>query len=164
VSVDFHIPRRRSILVADLKRRARELLMLLGGPADVPIGIRIAPEERSRHSEPQEVGEVEEGYRIDLGDKTHVLLTYFPSGPRQVYLVSLAVQRTPINVLWATVIGEAVCDLGGEGIDDEGFISDGAVDSEGLLPPGRLIQLLRRNRPTVLNDAVKGMLREPHST
>jgi hypothetical protein len=68
-------------------------------------------------------------------------------------VITLNVGQPPLNVLWGVVVAEAVCELGGTGIDDEGFISDGAVDSEGLLPPGRLSQLLRRNRPAVLDDA-----------
>ena len=161
MSVDFHIPKRQVISVPDLLQGAAERLAALTPPERLPsIAISQWIPEQCRGIQPTEIGNAQAIYRVELSGKTHVFLTYLVMPDRQVYLVTLNVGQPPLNILWAVAVAEAVCELGGTGIDDEGFISDGVVDSKGLLPPGRLSQLLRSNRRAVLDRAVKVLSEE----
>jgi hypothetical protein len=159
MSVDLHIPKRAVITVSNLTRRVTELFDGFVGHNLVPlIVVRQFVKGNISEVEPRQVGDMDGVFRVDLPGKTHVFLTYLSDESRPVYLVTLNVGQPAINVLFGVIVAAATCELGGIGIDDEGFISDGIVNSEGLLSPGRLIQLLSEKRPAVFQAGLEAIL------
>lgn len=140
MSVDFHIPKRAVIRVAEFKSRVQNLLGQVL-PQLCDTAINISPQRPGIVVDLDAFGNATAIYRTELQGQEAVLLCYLGSDAvhRETYLVGLDVGQRASNVVWGILVAEALCELGGIGIDDEGFVSH----HDGLLAPGQLLSILQ---------------------
>lgn len=151
MSVDFHIPKRRSVAIADLRKRwlelCREILNFLPSPALEIYATWNNPTDAVAPlmDDAALLGVTTGWYRVDLVNITQAYVSYLGLDAgisREVYGVRLGVGQLALNTAWSILGAEAMCELGGSEIEDEGFISSGG----GPLHCGDLLQCLKMTR------------------
>ena len=145
MSTDFHIGRRSSVDAAAFALRVGELVHdVLGLPSRPEVHLAVVgPEITGTRPAPARLEDLDPMLRVAVGGVSQTDVFYIKQknrrGAEGTFLVSLYPHKSSVHVVLSALVAEALCELGGFYVDDEGYLSEKPVE----LACGELLEILR---------------------